>query len=133
MTPEQANNLRILADHMDGVKRTLDMERYFSDACGTPACALGEACTIPVLGLHVLDRLYPTNTNEVFGLELEDRQRLFGSSDKNIWKREQVTPQEWTAEARKVLAENGYAPKSDPFPAFLARILEPIKTPVCTE
>lgn len=140
MNPQQAENLRILIRHMESnVVRTLDMGRYFNP-CGTPACALGEAATIPALlarGLvvhaHEDGKLAcPDNEAEVFGLYDEAKlNRLFGLSGSCAWRRSRVTPQEWAAEARKVLAEHGYAmdepkPVSD-FARFMERVVEPVE------
>lgn len=122
MNEQQAENLRILIRHMETrVTRTLNMACYF-DNCRAPACAWGEASTIPALvaqgvkhGASLLD------APEVFGLEHTDYDnhpvtRLFGTSRVNAWKRNDVTPQEWAIEARKVLAEHGYTMEPPPHP-----------------
>lgn len=145
MTPEQANNLRILIRHMETkCARTLWMERFFTtlpspgtslseQVCGTPACALGEATTIPALRLTTWDQLHWEyyGWSPVFGLNGDERRRLFASLEDNAWRRDEVTPQEWAAEARRVLAENGYsmepnAPNPEALKAFMEKLQEPI-------
>lgn len=132
MNAAQADNLRILIRHMESLKRpVLNMNDYF-ESCGTPACALGEACTIPALAERGLGqvgtlRVIVAGHANVFGLLGFATTRLFGSEDNNAWRRKNVTPQEWAAEARKVLAGNGYSMDSpDLFAAFMAKVREPV-------
>lgn len=136
MNKQQAENLRILIRHMETkCDRTLDMGRYFT-TCGTPACAAGEACTIPALQLAGLvssggfSWTSVIGQQAVFGDEAVMDRKLFYALGGNPWKRDDVTPQEWAAEARKVLAENGYsmdeAPAPEPFKRFMERVMEPV-------
>jgi hypothetical protein len=110
------------------VSRTLNMNRYFNE-CGTPACALGEAATIPTLREAGLSRGKHSvgGEDEVFGLTDHQDDRLFGFGT-IVWQRSNVTPQEWAAEARKVLGEHGYSmdAKPDTFAAFMAKVQEPV-------
>lgn len=127
MNAQQAENLRILIRHMENnVNRTLNMDDFYQP-CGTPACALGEA---QAMGL-VKFKLDEYDCGPVFGLHFETASRLFGTATANAWKRQNVTPQEWAMEARKALAENGYTmdepAKPEPFEAFMAKVMEPIK------
>ena len=130
MNEQQAENLRILIRHMETkVKRTLDMSYYGDDECGTPACALGEAKVCAALShcewpepFNGSDGLWPRHAAQAFGEGTENR--LFGTAIGNAWRRAYVTPQEWAAEARKVLAENGYS-MDDGFHKFLAKTLMP--------
>lgn len=143
MNPTQAENLRILIRHMDTLGRTLYMEVF--SRCGTPACALGEACTIKALNARGLlpggeDSdwgFIPTHAGiddvrgrSFFGIDVPQSERLFDSRHGNAWKRADVTPQEWAVEARKVLSENGYSmdePKpAQTFESFMAKALEPV-------
>lgn len=149
MNPQQAENLRILIRHMETkVTRTLHMAAISRD-CGTPACALGEAGAIGIAGLS-LPKYESTSTlilngatapmtavaDVVFGLmpfswsEAKQAHRLFCAATDNAWRRNEVTPQEWATEARRVLAENGYAmdaaPTSDGFAAFMDRVRAPV-------
>lgn len=133
MNTTQAENLRILIRHMDGLKRKLDMRKW-SYICGTPACAMGEACiAVPALASKPGEMDAKCHSEycdgDVFGLGIFSA-RLFGPGDFNHWKRAVVTPQEWAAEARKVLAVNGYS-MDEPKPAqtfenFMARVLKPL-------
>lgn len=134
MTPTQAENLRILIWHMETrCNRTLRMAFYAS--CGTPACALGEACVVPELRNRGLDfppceiPMYQGETDgrgcAFFGLSMKDGERLFGTANSNVWGRGTVSPQEWAVEARKVLSEHGYS-MDDGFAAFKAKILIPL-------
>lgn len=143
MDKTQAENLRILIRHMDVLPRILDMNRF--SQCGTPACALGEACTLTALNARGLVRgpedeewgFLPLFRNDddcrgqrFFGIHSGDGARLFGTTSENAWARDAVTPQEWAVEARKVLAENGYSmdePKpAQTFQSFMAKALERI-------
>ncbi len=142
MNATQAENLRILIRHMEtSVERILRMSFYFNEhgGCGTPACALGEACVIPALqrrGLnHGGDLYVPMFNGDVdgrgikfFGLSIKDSSRLFGTARENAWEGGTVTPQEWAAEARKVLAKNGYSMDApdDGFGAFMEKVREPV-------
>lgn len=140
MNPQQAENLRILIRHMEGAcTRTLNMG-FIDKSCGTPGCAMGEALTVPALRMLGLERtsvsremwnhLYNDgNPGPIFGLQQSAASRLFGTSILNAWKRDNVTPQQWAAEARKVLAENGYT-MDDGFAAFKAKILAPLATAI---
>lgn len=143
MNAQQAENLRILIRHMEGLKRPgLNMDTYF-EPCGTPACALGEACTVPALvdaGIVTWrfgDRVMVSGHRDAFGFtEGKHTMRLFGSATTNAWKRADVTPQEWAIEARKVLAENGYSmdekPADDHFKPFMDRLRKLGDEPVLT-
>lgn len=121
MTPEQAKNLSILIRHMETkVTRTLNMNSYHR--CGTPACAIGEAACMPhfqALGLKLVRTSalqfrgiegHGRASEELFGLSDGERDRIFGDwfAD-NAWNASEITPKQWAAEARKVLAENGYS------------------------
>ena len=125
MDQNQANNLRILADHMAGLARQLNMNCIHS--CGTPACAIGEAACLPAFqaqGLS-LDQGHPNRVkmNDVqewyapvafilFGLDRDRADWLFGTSVENAWRRQAVTGPEWSAKAREILAAHGYGPQS---------------------
>jgi hypothetical protein len=124
MNAQQAENLRILIRHMEtNVHRVLDM-RVIRKPCGTPACAWGEACMVPELqpwlGTLAERKTDPVALELVFGCEKSDR--MFGFS---VNGKADVTPQEWAAEARKVLAENGYS-MDDDFARFMAKVQEPV-------
>lgn len=123
MNAAQAENLRALIRHMEtNCARTLNMNRVLNE-CGTPACAWGEA-TI-VLGVKH-EGSYVEETQQAFGLDgLADVDRLFSNGVWNAWRRSDVTPLEWAAEARKVLAEHGYS-LDDGFAVFRAKLLEPV-------
>lgn len=141
MNPQQAEKLRVLIRHMEtNVARALNMHA-FTNRCGTPACALGEACTLPALQVQGLRAAtytcyslgYPPQFNGTsddrgelfFGLSRDHGNAIFGNARSNVWKRDDVTPHEWAAEARKVLAENGYA-MDDPFKRFMDKVREPV-------
>lgn len=139
MNATQAENLRILIRHMETkVTRALDMCRIFVEStdewgCGTPACALGECTVIPELRAQGMDSWLGCAREldsgdprgPVFGLSVVDSNRIFGEDHRNVWKRGDLTPQEWAVEARKVLCENGYsmdeAKPDDGFQRFLER------------
>lgn len=147
MNAQQAENLRILIRHMETKceRQMLNMLRVH-ELCGTPACALGEACAIASLGLAragkegsgcallIAGRYagYFEAASIVFGCADKDVDRIFGGSVRNVWRRNDVTPQEWAVEARKVLAENGYSmePQDDGFGAFVAKVREPLPVEV---
>lgn len=134
MNATQAENLRVLIRHMETkVTRTLDMSRF--DKCGAPACALGEACVCPELAHLHLPRAQDVgfmHVWDVFGEGSDPVFRLFGQAERNAWHRDEVTPQEWALEARKVLTENGYA-MDDGFPAFMEKTLAPVSFPEATK
>lgn len=123
MTPKQAENLRVLIRHMETkCDRTLYMNSYFH-RCGTPACALGEAASVPALAHCGIGR----NTDEIHFFQAERAfgvgDRLFGLSSDNAFGKYHVTPQEWAAEARKVLAEHGYSMGDEkPIPSVRERL-----------
>lgn len=135
MTPQQSGNFRVLIRRMESITRMLKMN-CVSD-CGTPACAIGEACMVPALQKQGLALLATGRTifllwhgkseglwvpaKILFGLEQPDINRLFGAAGMNAWNRDAVTPQEWATEARKVLAANGYA-MDDGFGKFLDKL-----------
>lgn len=136
MNPQQAENLRTLIRHMEVLDRPLNMHRVATH-CGTPACAIGEATCIPQFamelcpsdyGSHVVLQgramFYAAAARALFAVE----DRLFGDINTNVWRSNSVTPAEWATEARKVLAESGYAmePHDDGFAAFMAKVREPI-------
>jgi hypothetical protein len=132
MNAQQAENLRILIRHMETkCARRLDMSHW--GACGTPACAAGEATCVPELTARGLEaNLYSpvfegctahTALETFFGVQ--NSLPLFGTCSHNVWGRHDVTPHEWAAEARKVLAEHGYT-MDDGFAAFKAKILAPL-------
>lgn len=146
MNEQQAENLRILIRHMEGLERTLHMNSFIHTdcvtLCQTPACALGEAMFHPALNARGLTRADKFNTGGLipacgddpdvrgtafFGISYEDGNRLFGDFGQNAWMRCAVTPQEWATEARKVLAEHGYSmdAKPDAFQTFLASLTAP--------
>ena len=152
MNATQAENLRILIRHMETkVERVLDMNtiRY---SCGTPACALGEAACVPAIaaqGLALTERGAPFLCSwhgdqgprkwaeaaiTLFGGTTDSYRRLFGTGATNAWGSNTVTPAEWTLEARKVLAENGYSmdePKAaQTFERFMAATLKPVQIAV---
>lgn len=116
------------------VSRELMMDT-FQMTCGTPSCALGEATRCPELAHQMppLADLDLRNADIFFGgfalIDIpKDVFRLFGMGMDNAWGRGFVSPKEWAAEARKVLAEHGYSmdPKPDPFAAFMAKVREPV-------
>lgn len=123
MTPQQAENLRVLIRHMEkNVTRMLDMSRY-QNACGTPACALGEAQAIGLIKSCEKEHI----SGECFGIENGLRRaRLFGTCVTNAWGRSNVTPKEWIVEARRMLAEDGYSMGDDGFASFMAKVREPV-------
>ena len=118
MNAQQAENLRILIRHMEtNVKRTLEMPL-------PSLCAIAVAREVPALvaqGLPAATSLWVPRSyhdevaQDFFGLLAWHHPslyygRLFGAS---LNGKRQVTPQEWAAEARKVLAENGYSMDDD--------------------
>jgi hypothetical protein len=139
MTPQQAKNLSVLIRHMETkVTRMLNMLSVFDEwpepemgVCGTPACAMGEAYFVKALRPQFKERPdcinFPSLAIVLFGVSY----RLFGANDpqdgtpSNAWNRDEVTPLEWAAEARKVLTENGYS-MDDGFPAFMEKTLKPL-------
>ena len=127
MNTTQAENLRILIRYMDAVQvPQLDMA-VTHHSCGTPACAYGHALHVQALK----DRGIPSlvASGRFFGLSDKDDGRLFGGS---LWQFEggrlvnlvaKPTPQQWAAEARKVLAENGYSmDEAKPIPTVRERL-----------
>lgn len=131
MTPQQAENLRILIRYMETrpVER-LDMSCI--DHCGTPACAWGHARTLDAFkGYESL-----LCAADLFGLEGIDHgslAHLFGQSllvyrGKDLVRMvDYPTPQQWADEARKVLVEHGYSMDGDDgFVAFKAKLLQSI-------
>lgn len=143
MNEQQAENLRILIRHMENnVARTLQMRTYFGP-CGTPACAIGEACMVPALAAQGLvttndcDREWcpltgSRETGRIFGLDSDGGKRLFGPRAYNAWGSNDVAPQEWATEARKVLAESGYSMEAPTDPAF-NRFMETVRLPVLSD
>lgn len=135
MNAQQAENLRVLIQHMEtSVTRTLNMIKYFNKSsdpeCCTPACAMGEAAFCPALAHIGIPRggaFLRTDYGHHF-VDTRDNARLFDIGSGNAFKTDVVTPMEWAAEARKVLAENGYSMdvKPDAFPAFMAKVMEPV-------
>ena len=131
MNATQADNLRILIRHMETrVTRTLNMSSY--ETCGTPACALGEAtlCSALARQLPAIRDLNRKVHGDLFVETMADNDRLFGYEGLRtyVWETDSVTPQEWAAEARKVLAENGYSMDApdDGFAAFMDKVREPV-------
>lgn len=140
MNEQQAENLRKLITHMETkVSRKLYMP-YIQHPCGTPACAMGEVSMIPAFGLsrgkgmvgcllHNGDPVSMRDTSErLFGLASDQYEHLFGGSLNGTI---EPTPQEWAAEARKVLAKNGYTmvphtaiPVPTAFDAFMEKVME---------
>ncbi len=123
ITKVHARRLRILADHMERVKRVEDMSRYFKQpfavSCGTPSCVLGEASTIPALRRAGL-RTYQSfgewiveGTGEAFGIgvatDLWDR--LFGPYRNNAYLVRSPSGTRVAREIRKVLVEHGHPAK----------------------
>lgn len=120
MNAQQANNLMVLIRHMEAnVTRTLDMSLY--ERCGSPACALGEAEAIGLIESAEREHVY----GEVFGKPYP--RNIFSIECANPWKRNDVTPQEWALEARKLLADHGYSMDSDPgYTRFMNKLQEPV-------
>lgn len=135
MNAEQAANFRTLIQHMDTkCGRVLNMESFYYQ-CGAPACAIGEAESIPELQEKGVKQGYMEEWGpRVFGLipGCTTWARLFGRATCNAWHRGDVTPREWAAEARKVLAEYGHSMSDDPADTFIERIkkLTPLDEPV---
>lgn len=140
MNPQQADSLRILADFLEcGVCGKFDMDLYFHTdrECGTRACALGWATTIPALQQRGLRRSgsgmpeFGLNrgleaASEFFGLDHMEACRLFSPNTpvSRVW----GEAKEAAAEIRLLLAEHGYAmpPSDDGFTAFKVKMLAPV-------
>lgn len=126
MNEQQAENLRILIRHMETkCDRILDMVAV--SRCGTPACALGEAKLICMPEMFSGSLNTYVRASEVFGLPYESgvspgNHRIFRLFGAELHGKRYVEPQEWAAEARKVLAEHGYS-MDDGFAAFKERLL----------
>lgn len=136
MTEQQAENLRTLIRHMESnVTRMLDMGKVHN-ACGTPACAIGEAAYAGIAGLRI-----PRADATECCVMLDGRTTfyrdaaldVFGNTSLFAPRLSDVSPQEWAAEARAVLAENGYSmvprvsvPVETAFDKFMAKVKEPV-------
>jgi hypothetical protein len=85
-------------DHHHGVpKSQRDLH-----TCGTTACALGWAATMPYfrrLGLRFNDNLTVDGDEEIFPVGSQKWDKLFGGSNKD------KTPKEWAKRARGLLKE----------------------------
>ena len=124
MNAKQAENLRILADHMERITRVLDMENYHN--CGTPACAMGEAasmerfqqCGLLMGGSRGLSYADVSGhwqaASDLFGLSDSEVRNLFGISVHNYWRSSNVTGQEWATVAREILVKHGYGATKQP-------------------
>lgn len=135
MNAQQAENLRTLIRHMEtNVTRTLYMP-IISESCGTPACAMGEACMVESFGLSFNKgwnySLFLNGTSINLG---DAAERVFGDAKCKLFNghlrgASRPSPHDWAIEARKVLAEYGYSmdePKPDAFPAFMAKLMQPV-------
>lgn len=136
MTPQQASNLNVLQNFMDSPipKSRLDMNLWQQDGfsandCGTRACALGWACTIPQLQAQGL-RMRKARTHygdsvstpciaeatgaldsarKLFGLKEEESLYLFqqnGPASGRTWD----DPAEVAEAIRSVMRRHGYEP-----------------------
>jgi hypothetical protein len=140
MTAQQAANLNTLANFMDGPvpRGRLNMNLWqsadFSPTdCGTRACALGWACTIPSLRAQglAMREVYsfrsgnrhmepvlphaPTTSDTcavLFGVQFDDYIRLFwqnGPSSGRAWD----DPKDVAVAVREVMIRSGYEPTPD--------------------
>jgi hypothetical protein len=115
MNEQQVTNMRVLIAHMEGLKRTLNMNSILF--CGAPACVLGEMYVIPHFkGLGFNQEDCSTNefesASKFFGLEIAELYGLFGMADgmyQNYWKRADITGQQWSKRAREILAAHGHS------------------------
>lgn len=136
MQQQHVENISTLIHFMDGLNDPkFDMGR-FVHGCGTPACALGWACTVPALkdvGLELKVLKEVTSTASV----LEMVHRVFGEvfGDLFAGNRSITTPQEWADHARELLRMHGHkvvapstAQKND-FARFMERTLKPVALP----
>jgi|SRR5712675_2362070 len=132
LTAEQVKNLNILADFMDGLSDPRFTMSRFTHECGSPACALGWACTIPSFkaqGLNIksVERggsMAVDPAHEFFG----GYSPLFsGANATHIH-----TPQQWAAHCRSFLKSNGY-PTTDGFKTFMDRVMVPVDTKETTK
>jgi hypothetical protein len=134
MNPQQAENLRILIRHMEG-GNVKELYMPLSDhTCGTACCAMGEARRIGISGATILPGdigAISPSARRAFGMNESNGHpqswiRLFGGNLRGNYR---PTPQEWAAEARKVLAEHGYSMGDEKppmtFKSFMVKVLEP--------
>lgn len=145
MNPQQAENLLLLADFLArGVPGRFNMDLYYAESllCGTRACALGWACTLPALnaqGLVIGPSGIPTlredldiggmacrATEKIFGLTFKEHSRLFSTN--GIAGRQWDKPTQAAAEMYALLAEKGYHQSAKPndFARFMAKVREPV-------
>lgn len=134
LTERNVNNISTLIHFMDGLKDAKFTMQYFQHECGSPACALGWAATIPELkavGLISPQELtYPfAMAREVFGSGRE----LFSASISVD------TPQQWADHARAFLKSQGHkvtprtAAQADDFTRFMDAVLRPVNAGVKIE
>src|SRR5258706_8933085 len=106
LTAEQVKNLNILADFMDGLNDPTFTMTRFVHSCGSPACALGWACTLPSLKAQGLDLQIIEKGG---GACVDAARKVFGgyallfigSGNGEI-----RTPQQWAAYCRAFLKSN---------------------------
>ena len=117
MNTTQAENLRSLIRRIEPLPTPLGMDQ-FHHPCGTPSCAAGYA-----KDMRLLSEATTEGYADAFGADSRMIRRLFGEAEFNVWGRNDVTPQEWAVEARKVLAENGYSmDEAKPIPTVRERL-----------
>ena len=114
MNAKQANNLRVLADHIDAKGADLDL---FNFGC----CAFSAALEVPELVRQGLQRLGAGIGMPEYYTSFHVAQHLFGVSDMESWRLfalgsaslpQHCTAAQWATEARRVLAAHGYGPQS---------------------
>ena len=114
MNAKQANNLRVLADHIDAKGADLDLFNF-------QRCALSAALEVPELVRQGLQRFFAGIGVLGHPTSFHAAQHLFGVSDVEAWRLfalgsaslpPHCTAAQWTAEARRVLAAHGYGPQS---------------------
>lgn len=134
LTAQHVANLNILADFMETLNAPeFTMTRYvnhsFPEPCGTPACALGWACTVPQLQARGLD--FGRLRNHEIDAPHEMAKMAFGPCYTDMFRSSLAasikTPKEWAEHCRAKLAEWGYAPTQDKFRAFMQKVLTKVQ------
>lgn len=132
MNPKYVQNISTLIHFMRVLHHEgFTMSRYQNE-CGTPACALGWASTIPALQAQGITDVMFTKILQN-GSPSECARRVFGEYidlfSSNLCRRIK-TPQEWAEHATNWLKEQGHdvmpADVGPDFARFMDRVLKPV-------